>query len=545
MIFSLDQNLKRLFTEKKFFELEFEIEKLGDLNNINLNIQNLYAVSKSLNPESKIKDHKIAAYFFHKIYLKNKDKDTFYNLIIASVKSAYFEYLEPHIYHEYEKNKKDIKILEGLAKMHFFYNDMRNVTKYYNELLNVNPQILNIWPPFLASMNYHRDVSQEEYLKFCRKFNNLTYSEYNFSTTQNTNKIKVGFFSSDFKTHSVSFFLKDIISYLIQDNFEVHLLSNLKIEEEDEMSDIFKKKASFWHRTANLQERDFVNFTRSLNLDILIDLNGYTYGNRAKELNSRCAKIQISYCGYCNTLGLDNFDYIISDKNLIKTDEGIMYSEKILYLPQIWNVLTIPDNIPPIKNFKESSNLNFHFGSFNNFAKISDETISVWAELLKDKDCILFLKNSNTFNKEKKNEILINRFKKFNVELSQIKILEHKKNKNEHLECYNYIDLALDTFPYPGVTTTFESLLMGVPVLTMKGYNFNSRCGESINKNIGHDMLIAMDEKDYIQKAISFKKEKNKLLPDKNLLRSCVLKSSLFDKDTFIKAFSNLLKNLL
>lgn len=129
--------------------------------------------------------------------------------------------------------------------------------------------------------------------------------------------------------------------------------------------------------------------------------------------------------------------------------------------------------------------------------------------------------------------------------MSQIKILEHKKNKNEHLECYNHIDLALDTFPYPGVTTTFESLLMGVPVLTMRGYNFNSRCGESINKNIGHEMFIAMDEKDYIQKAISFKNEKNKLLPDKNLLRSSVLKSSLFDKDSFTKAFSNLLKNLL
>ena len=114
----------------------------------------------------------------------------------------------------------------------------------------------------------------------------------------------------------------------------------------------------------------------------------------------------------------------------------------------------------------------------------------------------------------------------------------------EHLETYNQIDLALDTFPYPGVTTSFQSILMGVPVLTMKGYNFNSRCGESINRNLGFEEFISEDEVDYFNKAVKFKNDKQKLFDIKKNLRNIALKSNLFDTDQFVFDFSKLIKNL-
>ena len=109
---------------------------------------------------------------------------------------------------------------------------------------------------------------------------------------------------------------------------------------------------------------------------------------------------------------------------------------------------------------------------------------------------------------------------------------------------YNKINLSLDTFPYPGVTTSFESVSMGTPVLTMKGFNFNSRCGESINKNLNLENLIANNEKDYINKALSIKKENKIDQKYKQNLRSEALKSCLFDTETFAKDFGRLLKSL-
>ena len=127
MILSTDLliKIKNLFIEKKYTELEFNIESLGSLDKLPSKILMFYAVSKALNPNSKKNDFKISAFHFEKIYSENKsNREAFYNLIFTSVKAVYFKYLEPHIIKEYEKNKSDTKILEGLAKMNFFYNNM-------------------------------------------------------------------------------------------------------------------------------------------------------------------------------------------------------------------------------------------------------------------------------------------------------------------------------------------------------------------------------------------------------------------------------------
>ena len=130
------------------------------------------------------------------------------------------------------------------------------------------------------------------------------------------------------------------------------------------------------------------------------------------------------------------------------------------------------------------------------------------------------------------------------VDLKKIVILDRKNTFEEHLECYNKIDLSLDTFPYPGVTTSFQSVIMGVPVLTMKGFNFNSRCGESINYNLNLSELIATSEKDYFDKALNIQKKNNINLSYRLALRQKALKSNLFDTETFTKDFVSLIKSL-
>ena len=118
-------------------------------------------------------------------------------------------------------------------------------------------------------------------------------------------------------------------------------------------------------------------------------------------------------------------------------------------------------------------------------------------------------------------------------------------DKKDHLNLYKKVDIALDTFPYNGVTTSFEAIWMGVPVLTMAGYNFNSRCGESINKNLGMEQLIAKDEDDYIQKAVDLSNDKEKYINLRKSIFRDAMQSPLFNKKKFAENFFNSLREII
>lgn len=544
MILLKDHNnkLKEFFERKNYTELENLVETFGDLNKLPTYVLDIYATSKALNNKSKKRDYKISAFYFEKIYSRDKsNKNAFYNLIVVSVKATFFGYLEGHIIQEYATNKKDPKVLEGLAKMYFFYNEMDKVTFYYEKLLEINPKPINIWSSFLASLNYHLKYDQNKYLEFCKKFDNSNKITANtFKEIKKKNKrIKIGFLSSDFKNHSVSLFLNTFLNKLDKKEFEIVALSNLDLSLNDDMTENLKRVFDEWYDIHSLTDEKLIKFTRSLNLNVIIDLSGFTFNNRINMLRSRCAKVQISWLGYCNSLGVRNIDYIISDQNLIKKNEEDQYTEKVLYMPNIWNCLSKPNYLPEITNSKN----NFTYGSFNNFQKISFETIKVWSKILNKTNAKLILKSSFSSDENKSTEILLEKFKKYNVDLNKINILKTTKTIGEHLNCFNEIDVSLDTFPYPGVTTSFQSILMGVPVLTMRGFNFNSRCGESINKNLNLDHFIAKNENDYFIKALDLSKKKMSL-EQKKELRSKALKSNLFDISTFTKDFSTIIKSL-
>ncbi len=138
----------------------------------------------------------------------------------------------------------------------------------------------------------------------------------------------------------------------------------------------------------------------------------------------------------------------------------------------------------------------------------------------------------------------LNKFPKKLLEENKVILIEGQKDKKKHLQIYNKIDIGLDTFPYTGVTTTFEAIWMGVPVITLKGHNFTSRCGESININCNLEEFIAEDKKDYIKKAVNFSKNIEQVKNLKKNLRNIAIKSSLFQSEEFASLFYKKLKNL-
>ena len=207
----------------------------------------------------------------------------------------------------------------------------------------------------------------------------------------------------------------------------------------------------------------------------------------------------------------------------------------------------IPFNKPYLTghelDFIKEAHSKGHLSGDGNFTKLCSKTIKVWSKILNNSNSRLILKSgSATSNTTIKN--IRKKFEENGVDKNKLLFLDKSLSRDDHLKEYNKIDIALDTFPFPGVTTTFESLLMGVPVLTMKGFNFNSRCGESINLNLGMDEFIAINEDHYLEKAIQLQEDLEKLKLLRKSLRERILTSPLFDADSFANEFSSILKKI-
>ena len=238
---------------------------------------------------------------------------------------------------------------------------------------------------------------------------------------------------------------------------------------------------------------------------------------------------------------MNEIDYIFSDNNLVFSEEEKFYSEKVVKFDTIWSAhigFNLPRAMIPTPSIKNGY---ITFGSFNNFNKISDETIKVWASILKKIDnSKLLLKSSSNLNTENFKK----KIKKIGLD-QQIEFVPTIENFNDHLNYYNNIDLSLDTFPYNGVTTTFEAIWKGIPVLTMEGYNFNSRCGASIIKNLGIEYLVAKNQDDYTSKAIFLSKNLNELIKIRKIVFDKALESPLFDTEEYTKNFEKKLDYLI
>ena len=538
--------IKNLYEQKKFSKLETTIENIKNFEGLPTNLQMIYAVSKALNPNSKIQDYKKSAFFFEKIFLSDQTNlEPLYNFIIVSLKANMHYRLNNLLEEVYKKHETDLKILEGLSKANFFLGNMVKATSYYEKLSNLTPNSSNNWTKFLGSINYHQNLQQDQYLNYCKKFDKISKppSPVKNKVLKKKSIINLGFFSPDFKVHSVSFFLKDIINEDENKRFKFTAFSNLPPSQYDSLTNELRKKFDNWEDISGLSDEQFIQLCVKKDIDILIDLAGFTNNNRINAFRARCAPIQILWLGYCNSLGIENMDYIVADKNLIKENEKNLYSEKIIYMPEIWNVLSKPKNLPDINLNISKNNKMFTFGSLSNFQKISSKTIKVWSKILNNTNAKLILKSSVNNN----DDLIKNLKEKFlneNVNLNKIEFFDRVENQKKHLEFYNKFNLTLDTFPYPGVTTTFESILMGKPVLTMKGNNFNSRCGESINKNLGLENFIANDESDYYKKALEFYENHNKIEKIGSDLRDQALSSPLLDAKNFSKNFYNKLHEI-
>ena len=548
--------IKILYQQKKYEEVIDFTEKFTKFKECPSGLINLLGSSYYLKKNPTIDDFYKSLNCFETAYKKEKKTihglNAIKNLVIVSIKSTNiskefkkFLKISKDFYLEAENYfGKDNEFIQSGINLFLYLLDKKELKKIIIKVLNKSDSSKDIIGQSIFIINNYFEWTQKDIFKITKNsshfFKKLSVNEVdNFENSENS-RINLGFVSCDpLNNHSITHFINDTIKYLDKTKFYISIFSLNKKNEKSLNNNKLRPLVDQWYDLQDLNNQELVDYIQNKKINILFDLVGHTNSKRLEIFNSRVAPIQISWLAYCNTTGMDNVDYLFADQNLIYESEYNLYSEKIINLPDIWNAHS---GFPYNRQFNKLPCLEkkkFTFGSLNNFIKISDETIETWSKILKSiSNSHLILKSSNYCDED----ILMDKFKFYGVHnriniYNKIDFLKHQ----DHLELYKKIDLCLDTFPYNGVTTTFEALWMNVPVLVLKGNNFLSRCGGSIIKNSNHNFLIANNFQEYISKAIFLSKNIDKLENIRKDLYSNILSSSLFDTKKFSKNFNETL----
>ena len=544
----LDQIIQ-LFKNKKYKEVITEIEKNFDISDISPGLLNLSAVSKLLKINNTKDDIISALNDLENYYEKSEKKlekiEAVCNYISTCVVNSK-KYNEINTYFKkaknlYEKCVTDVGYDEKLyirgAELYKYTLDHSKNKKILSELIKNKTKSKISACAYGYMRNYTYDWGLKDYFEFSKKFENY-FPKHNVQNINQVNykenkRIRIAFVSKDFiSNHSITWLMKNTLLYFDKNKFETFGITLSDDTYLKGSSLELKNNFDQWFNLSKLKNEEIVFKLQEQRIEILIDTGGLFHADRIEIFNTRVAPIQLSWAGYPNTVGFSTIDYLVSDENLIKKNEEKFYSEKIIKMPKIWNSHS---GFKFERRFVEApikKNKYITFGSFNNFLKISDEVVEVWSKILKDIDnSKLILKSTLNISKD----FVLQKFEKYGAHNS---IIFYKKQEVEdHIKSYKNIDLALDTFPYNGALTTFESLWAGVPVITMEGFNMMSRCGESILKNAQLEKLITSNKDDYIKLATYYANNPDKLIDLRLKIYNDILKTDLFDSKQFSKDF--------
>lgn len=346
-------------------------------------------------------------------------------------------------------------------------------------------------------------------------------------------RIRVGYFSPDFRNHAVSFLIAGMIEAHTKSRFETIAFSMGLSGKSDDMTNRLQSGFDKFIDISAKTDLEAAQLAREMKIDIAIDLGGLTQDARPGIFAYRTAPIQIGYIGYLGSLAAPYMDYIISDKTIIPKELRDAYSEKVIYLPSY----QANDPKRKIANrifSREELGLpsrGFIYCCFNNNYKITPHIVDSWALILKSVDeSVIFIFAENLTARKN----LLKEFQIRGVKEDRVIFAEHLP-REEYLARYRLADLFLDTSPYNAGTTASDALWAGLPVLTFIGKSFSSRMGASILNAIGLPELIAKSQSDYELIAIELGKDPEKMGIIKQKLAKNRLTTPLFDLQLFVR----------
>ncbi|MBR1806144.1 MAG: hypothetical protein IJ774_07155, partial [Selenomonadaceae bacterium] len=354
----------------------------------------------------------------------------------------------------------------------------------------------------LHNVNATREKIFAETRGFNKFFAQIPRYKHDIKRHARHKKIRVGYISPDVRFHVVAFFSAHFFKSYDRTRFEVFVYANNRA---DKVTAEFKANVDGFRDILDMPASEVAAKIFRDEIDILVDLAGHTANNSLEVLAYKPAPIQISGIGYFDSTGLDTVDYFIADK--FTDPEGLnenFFTEKILRLQHshfcyVWH--DYPFMVTPAPVAKKGY---VTFGSFNGFAKVTDDMLKLWAKILDAVPNSRLLVKSRTFRPNCGLELVRQRMIDAGLDVERV---DFEPDELDYLHSYERVDVALDTFPYPGGGTTCDALYMGVPVVTLTGERHGSRFGYSLLTNAGLGELCAFTPDEYVQKAVDLARD--------------------------------------
>lgn len=408
----------------------------------------------------------------------------------------------------------------------------------YNKAISINPDFAEPYSSKLTAAQYDLAYSSaetfEDHLAFAEQFEVPLRSSWPLYENGHgpQRRLNVGFVSGDLHQHPVGYFLEGVLTHLNQHSMNVVLYpTNSK---PDALTQRLKNMGFVWNSLVGQSDDIAAQRIRDDGIDILVDLSGHTTHNRLQLFARKPAPIQISWLGYFSTTGLQAMDYILCDQYVIPDNESNYFVEEPWRMPDSYLCFTPPLDDISVESLPALRNGYITFGCFNNLLKMGGSVVTLWAQVLQAvPKSRLFLK-SRQLNDTSMQQATLARFTAHGIESERL-MFEGSSPRLELLASYNRVDVALDPFPFPGGTTTVESLWMGVPVLNLQGDRFLSHVGESILNTTGLPEWVAKDTSDYVSKAVSFTRDLECLAELRSVLRPQLIASPLCNAPLFAR----------
>jgi predicted O-linked N-acetylglucosamine transferase (SPINDLY family) len=437
--------------------------------------------------------------------------------------------------------RRAIELRADFGEAHYnLGNALRDVgrvedsVRSYRQALAVMPRDAETHSSLLCALNYVPGLSPatifKEHRDYAGRFSSAARGSH-ANTKEPGRKLRIGYVSSDFRMHPVARFVEPVILGHDRGAHAVYCYYNFP--HSDPVTERLRASEVAWRDVYVLSDDKLAALVREDAIDILVDLNGHTGGNRLPVFARKPAPVQVTWLGYLNTTGLAAVDYRITDRHA--SPEGMFeafHSERLWRLPDCQWCFRAPEGCPEVSPPPSRASGSVTYGAFANLAKIGAPVIETWSKLLGRAPGTRLLIVAPGLDSVR--DEYAERFRHHGIDTSRID-LQERKPFSDYLAAHRAVDVILDTFPYPGGTTTCDGLWMGVPVVSLAGGTPASRTGAGLLRAAGLDELVAETEEQYIGIAAALGADVSRLAAMRSGMRARMAASSLMAAERFTR----------